>query len=163
MMEPNVYTASAWTTEPSELIIIPADRLRGLCESNKRMGYQVGRGIGEVIARRFGQAIGARGDLREKDLRAFGGEERVVWDNGELQLTTEAVLIGMDSDSPDVIPLETVFDVEVREGCVVFHVHGGDVVSPPVDDPERLAALTHDAMLRTRYAHRRRGYYLTSN
>jgi len=163
LMEPNVYTASAWTTEPSEVIVVPGNRLRELCETNKRMGYRVGRGIGEVISRRFGQAIGARGDLREKDLRAFGGEERVIWDNGELQLTTEAVLIGMDSDSPEVIPLETVFDVEVQGDSVVFHVHGGDVCSPPVDDPERLAALTHDAMLRTRFAHRRRGYYLTSN
>ncbi|MBN1320436.1 MAG: cyclic nucleotide-binding domain-containing protein [Thermoleophilia bacterium] len=163
LMEPNVYTASAWTIEPSELIVVPADRLRELCESNKRMGYRVGKGIGEVINRRFGHAIGMRGDLVEKDLRAFSGEERVIWDGGELQLTTEAVLIGMDSDSPDVIPLETIFDVEVRGDCVVFHVHGGDVRSPPVDDPERLAALTHDAMLRTRYAHRRRGYYLTSN
>jgi len=163
LMRPNVYTASAWTTEPSELIVVPADRLRELCESNKRMGYRVGKGIGEVINRRFGHAIGMRGGLLEKDLRAFSGEERVIWDNGELQLTTEAVLIGMDSDSPDVIPLETIFDVEIRGDSVVFHVHGGDVCSPPVDDPEQLAALTHDAMLRTRYAHRRRGYYLTSN
>lgn len=163
LMEPNVYTASAWTTEPSELIVIPGDRLRQLCETNKRMGYRVGKGIGEVISRRFGHAVGMGGDLRDKDLRAFSGEERVIWESPDLQLTTEAVLIDMDSDSPDVIPLETVFDVEVQGDRVVFHVHGGDVISPPVDNPEQLAALTHDAMLRTRFAHRRRGYYLTSN
>lgn len=162
VMEPNVYTASAWTTEPSELIVIPSDRLRVLCDENQHIGYQVGKGVGEVIARRFGRAIGAHGDLRQKDLRAFGGEERVIWDNGEMQLTTEAVLIGMGTDSPEVIPLETIFDVEVRDDCLFFHVHGGDACSPAVDDPEHLAALTRDAMLRTRYAHRRRSYYLAS-
>jgi CRP/FNR family transcriptional regulator, cyclic AMP receptor protein len=160
VMEPYIYSASAWTTEPCELIVVPGDRLRELCETNRRMGYQVVKGVGEVIARRFGQAIGGRGDLREKDLRAFGGEERVIWDNGELQLTTEAVLIGMDSDSPDVIPLEAILDLEIEGDCVVFHVHGGDACSPPLDDPKHLAALVHDEMLRTRYAHRRRGYYL---
>jgi CRP/FNR family cyclic AMP-dependent transcriptional regulator len=162
MMEPNVYTASAWTTERSELIVIPADRLRTLCDENKHIGYQVGKGIGEVISRRFGRAIGAHGDLRQKDLRAFEGAEHVIWDNGEMQLTTEAVLIGMGTDSPEVIPLETIFDVEVCEDHLFFHVHGGDACSPPVDDPEHLAALARDAMLRTRYAHRRRSYYLPS-
>jgi CRP/FNR family cyclic AMP-dependent transcriptional regulator len=157
VMEPFVYTASAWTTEPCEVIVVPGKDLRELCEANKRMGYQVVKGIGEVISRRFGQAIGGLADLREKDLRAFSGAERVTWDNGELQLTSDAVLIGMGGDSPDVIPLETVFDVEVQGGCVVFHVHGGDVCSPPLEDPKQLAALVHDAMLRTRYAHRRMG------
>ncbi len=159
---PHVYTASAWTTEPCEVIVVDGNDLRELCETNKHIGYQVGKGIGEVISRRFGQAI-VRGGLREKDLRAFGGKERVVWDNGELQLTTVAVLIGMGSDSPDVIPLEAVHDVEVQSGCVVFHVHGGDVCSPPLDDPERLAALVRDEMQRTRYAHRRKDYYPRSD
>jgi CRP/FNR family transcriptional regulator, cyclic AMP receptor protein len=155
VMEPHVYTASAWTTEPSKLIVVDGNDLRELCEANKHIGYQVVKGIGEVISRRFGQVI-VRGDLREKDLRAFGGKERVVWDNGELQLTTAAVLIGMGSDSPDVIPLEAVLDVEVQGGCVVLHVHGDDVCSPPLDDPERLAALVRDEIQRTRYAHRRK-------
>jgi hypothetical protein len=73
------------------------------------------------------------------------------------------VLIGMDSDSPEVLPLEAVYDVEVQSDCVVFHAHGGDVCSPPVDDPQRLAALTEDEMRRTRYARRRKDYYLGSN
>jgi CRP/FNR family cyclic AMP-dependent transcriptional regulator len=162
MMKPNVYTASAWTTKPSELIVIPADQLRALCDEDEHIGYQVGKGIGEVIARRFGRAIGSDGDLRKKDLRAFEGAERVIWDNGEMQLTTEAVLIGMDTDGPEVIPLETIFDVEVRNGCLYLHAHGGDACSPAVEDPEHLAALTREAMLRTRYAHRRRSYYLPS-
>ena len=155
-MDPYVYTASSWTTEPSEVIVVPGEDLRRLCESNKRIGYDVGKGIGEVISRRFGQAIGRHGDLLEKDLRAFQGEELVVWDNGELQLTTEAVLIGMGSEDPEVIPLEAVLDVEVQDGCVIFHAHGGDARSPRLDAPERFAALVRDEMLRTRHAHRRR-------
>ncbi len=155
VIEPHVYTASAWTTEPSGLIVIDGKSLRELCETNKHIGYQVVKGIGEVISRRFGQALG-RGDTREKDLRAFSGEERVIWDNGELQLTTAAVLIGMSSDCPDVIPLEAVYDVEVQSNHVLFHVHSGDVCSPPLDDPEHVAALVRDEMLRARYAHRRK-------
>lgn len=156
--DPHVYTASSWTTEPSAVVVIAGSDLRALCETNKHVGYEVAKGIGRVISRRFGQAIGRHGDLRAKDLRAFGGQERVVWDNGELQLTTEAVLIGMGGDSPDVIPLETIFDVEVQAGHVVFHAHGGDVCSPQVDDPGLLAALVRDELLRTRQAHRRTGY-----
>jgi CRP/FNR family transcriptional regulator, cyclic AMP receptor protein len=163
VMEPHVHSASAWTTEPCELIVVDGDSLRVLCDQNKRLGYQVVRGIGEVISKRFGQAFGERAELREKDLRAFGGEERVVWENGELQLTTKALLIGMESDSPEVLPLEAVYDVEVQGDCVVFHAHGGDVCSPPVDDPGRLAALAEGEIRRTRYARRRKDYYRGSN
>ena len=113
-----------------------------------------------MITRRFGHAIACEA-TSSRGLPASAARSG-IWTTATAA-TTEAVLIGMDGDSPDVIPLETVFDVEIRGDSVVFHVHGGDVCSPPVDDPERLAALTHDAMLRTRYAHRRRGYYLTSN
>jgi len=163
VMEPHVHSASAWTCEPCELIVVNGDSLRALCDENKRLGYQVVRGIGEVISKRFGQAVGERAALREKDLRAFGGEERVIWDNGELQLTTRAVLIGMDSDAPEVLPLEAVYDVEVQGDTVVFHAHGGDVISPPVAEPEQLAALTEDEIRRTRYARRRKEYYVGSS
>ncbi|MCE5254088.1 MAG: cyclic nucleotide-binding domain-containing protein [Actinomycetia bacterium] len=162
VMEPHVHSASAWTAEPSELVVVNGDSLRELCEQNKRLGYQVVRGIGEVISKRFGRAFGERAELHEKDLRAFGGGERVIWDSGELQLTTRAVLIGMEGGSPEVLPLEAVYDVEVQGDSVVFHAHGGDVSSPPVDDPERLAALAADEMRRTRYARRRKDYYLGS-
>ena len=100
-----------------------------------------------------------RGDLREKDVRAFGGPERVVWDNGELQLTTQAVLIGMGTESPEVIPLEALLGVDVDKDRVVFRLHDGDVCSPPLESAEQLAALTQDMMLRTRYAQRRKDYY----
>jgi CRP-like cAMP-binding protein len=159
-MEPYIYTASCWAMEPCEAIVVNGDGLRELCAANKQLGYHITRGIGEVISRRFGRAKGMQGDLRAKDVRAFGGPERVVWDNGKVQLTTQAVLIGMGTGSPDVIPLESLLDVDVEDGCVVFRLHDGDVCSPLVDDPQRLAALTHDEMLRTRYAQRRKNYYM---
>ncbi len=100
VIEPYVYTASGYTTEKSEAIVINSYRLRELFEANKHIGYEVVKAIGEVVSRRFGQAIGSCGDVREKDLRAFSGEERVVWEKDELQLTTHAVLIGMRTDGP---------------------------------------------------------------
>ncbi len=160
-MQPHIYTASAWAAEPSKVIVVNGPMLRELCASNQRLGYQVTKGIGEVISRRFGRAVGVRGDLRAKDVRAFDGAERVVWDNGDLQLTTEAVLIGMATDSPDVIPLEALQGVDVMDGQVVFRMARGDVWSPQLRDPEQLAALTRDAMARTRYAQRRKDYYLS--
>ena len=163
VIEPYLYTASGRTTERSEVIVINANRLRELFDANKNLGYKVVKAVGEVISRRFGQAVGSCEDLRAKDLRAFSGEERLVWEKGELQLTTEAVLIGMGSDGPDVIPLDSIHKVEVRSGCVLFHVHSGDIYSPPLDDAELLAALVHDQMLRPRYAQRRKNYYLRSS
>jgi CRP-like cAMP-binding protein len=160
-MQPYIYTASSWAADPCEAIVVNGDGLRDLCAANKQLGYHITKGIGEVISRRFGGAKGMQDDLRAKDVRAFGGPERVIWDNGELQLTTQAVLIGMGTDSPEVIPLEALQDVEVKNGCVIFRVRDGDICSSPVDDPQRLAALTHDEMQRTRYAQRRKNYYMS--
>jgi CRP-like cAMP-binding protein len=158
-MEPYVYTASASAAEPLEAIVVNGEALRELCAENKQLGYQITKGIGEVITRRFGRAVGVRGELPDKDVRAFAGPERIVWDNGELQLTTHAVLIGMQTDSPDVIPLEALLGVDVEDGRVIFRLSDGDVCSPPLDAPEQLAALARDEMLRTRHAHRRKDYY----
>jgi CRP-like cAMP-binding protein len=158
-MEPYIYTASSWVTEPCEAIVVNGDGLRTLCNANRQLGYQITKGIGEVISRRFGQAVGVRGELRTKDVRAFSGPERVIWDNGELQLTTQAVLIGMGTKSPDVIPLEALLGVDVENGCAIFRLHDGDVCSPPLDDPDHLAALARDEMRRSRYAQRRKDYY----
>lgn len=157
VMEPHIYAGSAWTAEPSELIVVDGESLRELCERNQRLGYHIVRAVGETISKRFGQAFGPGAELRAKDLRAFSGEERVIWDNGQLQLTSRAVLIDMGTDSPEVLPLEAVYDVEVQADCVIFHAHGGDVVSPPLDKPEQLAALVCDEVRRTRYARRRKG------
>jgi len=162
VMEPHVYAASAWTAEPSELIVVNGKSLRELCEQNERLGYHVLRAIGETISKRFGQAFGPHAELQAKDFRAYGGEERVIWDNGQVQLTTKAVLINMNTDSPEVLPLEAIYDVEVQGESVVFHAHGGDVTSPPVQEPERLAALASDEIRRTRYARRRRSFYTSS-
>ena len=65
--EPHVYTASTWATEPSELIVVDGKDLRELCDTNKRIGYQVAKGIGEVISGRFGRAVAGRSD------QALGG------------------------------------------------------------------------------------------
>jgi len=161
VMKPYLYTASAWAAEPSEAIVVDGHLLRELCASNRRLGYHITKGVGEVIFRRFGRAVGARDDLRAKDMRAFDGPERVIWDNGEIQLTTEAVLIGMKSDSPDVIPLDALQGVDVVDGQVVFRMARGDVWSPELREPEHLAALTRDEMDRARYAQRRKDYYLS--
>jgi CRP-like cAMP-binding protein len=161
VMDPYVYTASAWAAEPSQAIVVDGAQLRDLCAADKHLGYQISKGIGEVISRRFGRVVGVRGDLRAKDMRALDGAERVIWDNGELQLTTEAVLIGMATDSPDVIPLEALEGVDVVEGQVVFRMHSGDAWSPRLEGAEQLAELTRDEMRRARYAQRRKDYYRT--
>lgn len=102
-----------------------------------------------------GKPLGEYGDLHPKDLRAFSGQERTIWENGELRLTTEAVLIGMDTDAPDVLPLDTLYDVQVEEGCVVLKVKDGPDHYCVLDEPEKLATLIREQMLRPRYAHRR--------
>jgi hypothetical protein len=93
--------------------------------------------------------------LHPKDLRAFSGQERTIWENSELRLTTEAVLIGMDTDAPDVLPLDTLYDVQVEEGCVVLKVKDGPDHYCVLDEPEKLATLIREQMLRPRYAYRR--------
>ena len=77
-----------------------------------------------------------------------------------MQLTTHAILIGMGTDSPEVIPLEALLDVCVDNDCIVFKLGDGDVFSPPLETPEKVAALTHDQMLRIRYTQRRKDYHL---
>ena len=106
-----------------------------------------------------GRPLGDYGDLLEKDLRAFSGEERVIWDNGELQLTTEAVLIGLKTDFPDVIPLDALYDATVEERCVVLKMKYGDDRYCVLDKPEELAALIREQIFRPRYAHRRKDDY----
>ena len=41
--------------------MVPGAELRELCETNKQIGYHLAKGIGEVMSRRFGQAVGGRG------------------------------------------------------------------------------------------------------
>ena len=112
--------------------------------------------VNAELCGKCGRPLGEYGDLLEKDLRAFSGEERVIWDNGEFQLTTEAVLIGMKSDSPDVVPLDAIYDVKVEDGCMVLKVKHGDDFYCVLDKPEELARLVREQMFRPRYAHRRK-------
>ncbi len=155
--KPYRYIATGETTEPVEAIVIDGADLRRLAETNHHVGWSIAKGTSEIIARRYGRAIGSHRDLWEKDMRAFRGMERVVWDNGEIQLTTEAVLFGVDTDSPDVVPLEAVHEVKVEDGCLVLVAMGGDVRSPVLDDPEELAALVRDEVRRSRFPRRRVG------
>ena len=61
VVEPHVYTASAWATEPAELILIDGAALRELCDANKQLGYVVFKNIGEVMSARLGQAVRGQG------------------------------------------------------------------------------------------------------
>jgi hypothetical protein len=97
-------------------------------------------------------------ELKEAGLQAGTGEERTLWDNGEMQLTTEAVLIGMNSDAPDVVPLNTIYEIEVDEGCVVLRVKDGDDRYCMLAEPDELAALIKEQAFRPRLSHSRKGH-----
>ena len=99
---------------------------------------------------RCGKPIGEYGDYRYKDMRALSGEERVLWDNGELQLTTEAVLIGMHTDAPDVLPLDTIYEVRREKNCLVFSVKDGDDHYCPLEDSEELGTLVEEQIAKRR-------------
>ena len=111
-----------------------------------------------TLCAQCGKALGEYGDLHPKDMRAFSGEEHTIWENGELRLTNEAVLIGMDTDAPDVLPLEAIYDVRVEEGCVALKVKDGSDHYCVLDEPDKLATLIREQMQRSRYAHRRKDY-----
>jgi len=154
---PYRYTATSEVAEPIRAIVIRGADLRALAERDHRLGYLVSQGALRIVARRYGRAIGSHDDLRVKDMRAFGGQERVIWDNGKVRLTTEAVLLEVDTDTPDVIPLESIHEVDVEERCLVLRAVGGDVRSSPTEHVEELAALVKDEVRRVRLAYRRVG------
>lgn len=155
VVAPYRYTATSHTTETSRAIVLEGADLRRLFETSHHMGYSVVKNAGHVISRRYGQAIGEWGELREKDLRAFRGGERTVWEGSGMRLTTEAVLFETDSDRPDVVPLEAVYDVEVDGDYLVMHAKGGDVRSARLENAEELASLVRDELRRARLAYRR--------
>ena len=102
-----------------------------------------------------GASLQTPSDLQKAVIQPGLSEERVLWDNGDIQLTTDAVLIGMNSDTPDVVPLETIYDVTLEDRCVVLKVKDGDDKYCMLDDPADLAALVKDHMFRPRLAHDR--------
>lgn len=157
VMAPYRYTASAAAVEDVRAVVLFSTDLRRLFEREHHLGYCVVRNAGEIVARRYGRAIGGREDLRDKDLRALHGAERVVWENDDIQVTTEAVLFEVAGGSPEVIPLETILGVETDGDRLVIHAVGGDVVSSGLDDPEKVAALLSDEMRRIRLPYRRVG------
>ncbi|MHB0980231.1 MAG: hypothetical protein ACYC5Q_09225 [Thermoleophilia bacterium] len=110
----------------------------------------------EKLCHKCGVALGKLSDLQHSAIQGGRAQERVLWDNGEIQLTTDAVLIGMSGDTPDVLPLETIYEVVLEERCLVLKVKDGDDKYCMLDDPTELAALVKDHMFRPRLAHERK-------
>jgi CRP/FNR family cyclic AMP-dependent transcriptional regulator len=160
VVQPFVYGATARTVRPTEAIVVDGPGLRGLCDTNGYLCHRVTKNVGRVMARRFGHVVGSEDDLRAEDVEAMADEEHVIYQQHGLLLTGEAISTGVGGDSPKVIPLDAVLDVEVHGKKVLVRADEGDVWSPEVDDPSGLAALVRDAIGRTRYAQRRKDYYL---
>lgn len=110
----------------------------------------------ETFCHKCGASLRRLSDLQKSGIQAGSAEERVLWDNGTIQLTTDAVLIGMSTDSPDVVPLDTIYDVILEDRCVVLKVKDGDDKYCMLEDPKHLADLVTDQMNRARLAHERR-------
>ena len=157
IMPPYRYTASACAAEEVRALVLRSGELRQLFETNHHLGYCMVSNAGEIVARRYGRAIGGWEDLRDKDLRALHGAERVIWEEEDTQLTTEALILEAGSSSPEVIPLETILGVEVDGDCLVVHAVGGDARSGRLRDPARAACLVNDELRRVRLPHRRVG------
>lgn len=108
----------------------------------------------ETFCRQCGAAL-TGGHLQQSGIQAGTTEERVLWEKGDIQLTTHAVLIGMSSDSPDVVPLDTIYEVVQEENCIILRVKDGDDQQCFLEDPTELARLLQDHMDRPRHAHDR--------
>lgn len=108
-----------------------------------------------AFCRNCGANLKEVAQLKRTGIQAGVGQERVLYDDGHIQVTTEAVLIGMESDAPDVIPLDTLYDVEVEERCVHLRVKDGDDQQCFVDDPSEMASLIRDQMFRPRLSQQR--------
>jgi len=53
VVEPRTFTAAAWTTEKTNIIILGGEELGDLFEKNTHIGYRVVREIAAVISRRL--------------------------------------------------------------------------------------------------------------
>lgn len=115
-------------------------------------------GTEQAEADKFCRQCGASmmsGQLQHSGIQAGTTEERVLWEGGDVQLTTHAVLIGMESDSPNVIPLDTIYEVVQQERCLVLRVKDGEDATCFLDDPTHLGRLIQEQMDRPRHAHDR--------
>jgi len=119
--------------------------------------YNCGTENAEVsqFCRDCGADLRGVGSLNRAGVQGGRPQERVLWDNGHIQVTTEAVLIGMNTDEPDVVPLDTIYEVKVEEGCVHLLVKDGDDQQCVLDNPEELADLVRDQMCRPRLSQQR--------
>lgn len=109
----------------------------------------------EQFCRECGANLESSERLKDTGLQAGIPEEMVLWDNGEIQLTTEAVLIGIGTDMPDVIPLSSIEDVALEEKCIVLKIKDGPDYYCMLADPRELAALIKEQVFRPRLAHKR--------
>jgi hypothetical protein len=110
----------------------------------------------EKFCHRCGATLGRLSELQETAMSAGIGPERLLWEEGDIQLTTEAILIGMNTDAPDVVPLETIQSVRVEDTCLVISLKYGDDKQCFLKDPSKLAALIEDQVMRPRLAHQRK-------
>ncbi|GAB4244084.1 MAG: hypothetical protein Kow00129_03530 [Thermoleophilia bacterium] len=108
-----------------------------------------------VFCRDCGANLHRIDELKHTGIQGGTPQERVLFDNGYIQLTTAAVLIGMNTDAPDVIPLDTLYDVTVDGRCITLKVKDGDDQQCFLDDPTELADLIRDQMFRPRLSHSR--------
>jgi hypothetical protein len=109
----------------------------------------------QSFCHRCGAALGRPSETQSTAMRAGIGPERLLWNEGDVQLTTEALLIGMESDSPDVIPLETIHQVSVDGDCLVVQVKYGDDKHCFLKNPTELARLVEEQVMRPRLADQR--------
>jgi len=111
----------------------------------------------EKFCRNCGAALGHLADMQQSGIQAGRPEERVLWENADIQLTTEAVLIGMDTDAPEVVPLDSIYEVALDdERCLVLRVKDGADKHCMLDEPQELAALINEQMMRPRLAQSRK-------
>jgi hypothetical protein len=104
----------------------------------------------ERFCHRCGAALGRLSENQPTAMRAGIGPERLLWEEGDVQLTTDALLIGMESDAPDVTPLETIHEVRVEDNCLVVRVKYGDDKRCFLKNPDELARLLQEQVMRPR-------------
>jgi hypothetical protein len=62
----------------------------------------------------------------------------------------------MNTDAPDVVPLETIQSVRVEENCIVMSLKYGEDKQCFLKNPAHLAALIEGQVMRPRLAHQRK-------
>jgi CRP/FNR family transcriptional regulator, cyclic AMP receptor protein len=53
LLDQGRMTTSALATEDTELVVVPADRLKELCESNSKFGYHLMKRMADALSKRL--------------------------------------------------------------------------------------------------------------